>query len=221
MKVIVIAAITVDGYIGSLKPGRLILSSKEDIDAVMALRAGCDAILVGAETIRKDNSSLVTRDQLFIQQRQALKKCEDPIKVTLTKSGNISPNSNFIKNGNCKKIIYTSNAIDKEKENSLGKLVTVKRLKEVTAKQVIADLEKEGVKILIVEGGTQILTMFFEENMVDEFRLSIVPFFIGEFAAPRLVDSRSFPFNEKNRMKLVKTKQLGDTAVMYYRSRKS
>lgn len=222
MRVLVIAAITIDGYIGHSLPTRLELSSSEDLDRVMKLRANCDAIMIGAGTIRKDNSNLITRDPILVRHRQNRKKCKDPIKVTLTRTGNISVDCNFIKHGNCGKIIYASSSIDKEKEGKLRDLVTLKRFETInlTAQQIVSDLAADGVETLIVEGGTQVLTMFFSENLVDELRLSVVPFFVGDETAPRLINSGKFLFNKGNRMKLVEVEQLGDTAVMHYKLKK-
>lgn len=221
MKVFAIVAITVDGFIGHSLNERLKLSSNEDLNAIRRLRADFDAILVGAETIRHDNSTLITGDNELIEQREQQGKCKDPIKVTLTKTGNISLDSNFIKVGECEKIIYTTNSIDEQKEIELSEVVTVKKLDtpNLTAKQIVDDLQSRGVEKLIVEGGTQILSMFFEENLVDELRLSVVPFFVGDDTAPRFTNTGNFSFDRNNRMNLVKVEQLGDTAVMHYKLR--
>lgn len=55
MRVILSAAVTADGYLDDNGPGRLVISTPGDWAAVLRLRAGCDAILVGAETVRRDN----------------------------------------------------------------------------------------------------------------------------------------------------------------------
>jgi 5-amino-6-(5-phosphoribosylamino)uracil reductase len=218
MYVTAVVAVTIDGFIGHNLSGRLNLSSNEDLDQVMELRANCDAILIGAETIRKDNSALITRSEKFIQDRQSQNKCKDPMKVTLTRTGNISLESNFLKMGSCRKIVYATSSIKKEKEVELNKIVALKKFdtQNLTATQVINDLTSEGVESLIVEGGTQILSMFFSENVVDELRLSVVPFFVGDENAPRLVNSGRFIFDRNNRMLLRKVEKLGDTAVMFY-----
>ncbi len=39
------------------------LSNDADLDRVDEVRAGCDAILVGAATVRNDNPRLVVRDR--------------------------------------------------------------------------------------------------------------------------------------------------------------
>lgn len=219
MKVIVVAAITIDGFIGQSLDERVNLSSEEDLEATMKLRADCDAILIGAETIRKDNSTLITKDKKLIEQRQRQGKCKDPIKVTLTRTGNISLQSNFIKLGGCEKIIYAAGTLDKQKESELSNAVTVHKFEteNLTAKQIVDNLQERGVKKLMVEGGTHILTMFFQENLVDELRLSVVPFFVGDETAPRFAHSGKYSFDKSNRMKLDRLEQLGDTAVMHYK----
>ncbi|MDN5205464.1 dihydrofolate reductase family protein [Fulvivirgaceae bacterium BMA10] len=218
IRVQAIVAVTIDGFIGHSLPERLLLSSEDDINDVMKLRANCDAILVGAGTIRHDNSTLVTRDPELIKHRLDQNKCQDPIKVTLTKKGNIPLSSNFIKVGDCEKIVYTSNLINQKNENELSKVVTLKKFESerVTAKQIVTDLSKRGVRNMIVEGGTQILTMFLEENLINDLRLSIAPFLVGDGSSPRFTNSRRFTFNKNNRMKLVSVKSLGDMAVMQY-----
>ena len=219
MKVILSAAISIDGYLDDVSSERLVLSSPEAWDEVRKIRSQCDAILVGAETIRKDNPSLITKSEKLIEERIKDGKCEDPIKVTITASGNISPESNFFKKGSCEKIVYCTQAITEDKEEALRKVAIVNKFetKIITARQVVDDLETRGVKSLFVEGGSSILTMFFSENIVDELRLAIAPFFVGEDKAPRLVHSGIFPFNKDNRMKLEKTKMVGDVAVLYYK----
>jgi len=219
MRVCVIAAITIDGFIGHSLGERLNLSSAEDLNEIMKLRADCDAILIGAETIRRDNSTLITRDEKLMQYRQRQGKCKDPIKVTLTRTGNIPLQSNFVKYGECEKIVYTTNSIDITIESELRKVVTLKKFNNdnLTARQIVENLQQRGVKKLIVEGGTQILTMFFAEDLVDELRLSVVPFFVGDEAAPRFTHSGKFLFDRNSRMNLLKVEQLGDTAVMSYK----
>ncbi|MDQ2877223.1 MAG: dihydrofolate reductase family protein, partial [Actinomycetota bacterium] len=49
------AAVSADGYIDDATAGRLVLSDASDLDRVDEVRAGVDAILVGAGTIRADN----------------------------------------------------------------------------------------------------------------------------------------------------------------------
>jgi 5-amino-6-(5-phosphoribosylamino)uracil reductase len=52
---------SIDGYVDCVAVKRLPLSNGDDLDRVDAVRASCDAILVGANTVRKDNPRLLVR----------------------------------------------------------------------------------------------------------------------------------------------------------------
>jgi 5-amino-6-(5-phosphoribosylamino)uracil reductase len=61
--VLLSCAASIDGYIDDTSETRLLLSNDTDFDRVDDVRASCDAILVGATTIRKDNPRLLVRSQ--------------------------------------------------------------------------------------------------------------------------------------------------------------
>ena len=76
--------VSIDGYIG-IAASRLHLSNDADFDRVDAVRASCDAILVGAETVRIDNPRLLVRSPTRRAERAARGLPESPIKVTVTR----------------------------------------------------------------------------------------------------------------------------------------
>ena len=55
-------SVSLDGYLGDQTP-RLALSNEADFDRVDEVRASCDAIMVGAVTVRTDNPRLLVRSQ--------------------------------------------------------------------------------------------------------------------------------------------------------------
>ena len=59
--VLLSCAVSADGYLDDAAPARLVLSSAADADRVDGVRAGVDAILVGAGTVRRDNPRLLVR----------------------------------------------------------------------------------------------------------------------------------------------------------------
>jgi 5-amino-6-(5-phosphoribosylamino)uracil reductase len=85
-RVILSCAISLDGYLDDATPERLLLSNAEDFDRVDELRAGCDAILVGAGTVRADNPRLLVRDPARRAARVARGKTPSPLRVVLTRS---------------------------------------------------------------------------------------------------------------------------------------
>lgn len=216
MKVIVSAAISVDGFLDDRSSKRLILSSKEDFHEIQRIRSECDAILVGAETVRKDNPSLTVRVEEFRQNRLNSDQILDPKKVTLTTSGDLAEDSKFFTEGNGEKIVYCPAELDRRKKEALGQVCSVRILSEgrVTAADIIEDLKMLGVQRLLIEGGQKVFTMFFEEDAVHEFRLAVAPFFVGDEGAPRLVGTGTFPWDKDRHMDVLGVKTFGDTVAM-------
>jgi 5-amino-6-(5-phosphoribosylamino)uracil reductase len=89
--VLLSVAASVDGYIDDTTSTRLLLSNDADFDRVDEVRASADAILVGANTIRRDNPRLLVRSAPRRAIRAARGLPENPIKVTLTSSGDLDP----------------------------------------------------------------------------------------------------------------------------------
>ncbi|MFY9931216.1 MAG: dihydrofolate reductase family protein, partial [Streptosporangiaceae bacterium] len=93
--VVLSAAVSADGYLDDASPQRLILSGPADLDRVDEVRAGCDAIIVGAQTVRTDNPRLLIRDPRRSARRAARGRPPHPIRVTLTATGDLDPQARF------------------------------------------------------------------------------------------------------------------------------
>src|SRR5690349_17432107 len=91
-------SVSIDGYIGSAT-SRLLLSNDADFDRVDEVRASCDAILVGAATVRVDNPRLLVRSQARRDQRTARGAAPSPTKVTVTRRAELDPDANFFTAG--------------------------------------------------------------------------------------------------------------------------
>ncbi|GAB3902775.1 hypothetical protein GCM10029964_093750 [Kibdelosporangium lantanae] len=98
---------SLDGYIDDATPERLILSGDADWDRVDELRASADAILVGANTIRADNPRLRVRSEARRKDREARGLPANPLRVTLTSSGDIDPEAQFFVDDNY--VVYQEN----------------------------------------------------------------------------------------------------------------
>ena len=216
MKVVISAAMSLDGYLDDSSPQRLNLSSPEDWEGVRALRTRCDAILVGANTVRSDNPSLMVREES--QRAERVKRGFEPdiTKVTVTATGNLSPEFNFFREGEGRKIVIALKGADSELLGALKPYAEVVELEQISAQSIVEVLDKLGIKSLMVEGGSQILTMFLEEGVVDEMRIAVAPLFVGDSGAPRFVNDGKFAWSGEKGMNLVEVEKLGDTAVLYF-----
>ena len=79
--VLLSCATSADGYLDDASPRRLILSGPADLDRVDEVRAGCDAIMVGAQTVRTDNPRLLIRDPRRRARRAARGLPEHPARA--------------------------------------------------------------------------------------------------------------------------------------------
>lgn len=82
--VVLSVATSIDGLINDTTPGGLPLSNEADFDRVDQVRADCDAILIGAGTLRGDDPRMTVKSAESRAQRVAAGKTEHPAKVLVT-----------------------------------------------------------------------------------------------------------------------------------------
>lgn len=211
------AAMSVDGYLDDTSPERLLLSNDADFDRVDEVRSGCDAILVGAETIRRDDPRLSVRSDLRRQARLASGRPADPAKVTLTASGDLDPGARFFAAGESDKIVYAGGGSAGTARERLGDVATVVAAAgPLDLEVVLADLRRRGVRRLLVEGGGRVHTAFLTAGLVDELHLVVAPFFVGDEAAPRFVRPGAFPHHPGRAMRLADVRRIGELGYLRY-----
>jgi diaminohydroxyphosphoribosylaminopyrimidine deaminase/5-amino-6-(5-phosphoribosylamino)uracil reductase len=146
--VILKLAMTLDGYL--VVPGRRWVTGEPARAEVQKLRAGCDAILVGAETLRRDNPKLTVRTG---------RVGEQPLRVVVTRSGKLPKGANLFR--------------DRNKERTL-----VYRKKRWL--DVLKDLYRRGVSRLLVEGGAEVAGGLIKAGKVNEVVIYLAPILVGE-----------------------------------------
>lgn len=219
-------AMSLDGYLDSAAPRRLPMSNAADFDRVDQLRAESDAIMVGASTVRRDCPRLMIRSDERRLQRLAAGLPSSPIKVTVTASGDLPPQSAFFLEGDVAKIVYCPRDSRGRIASALGDAATVVGLgardpgadvaPEVTMADIVADLAERGVRRLMVEGGGRLHTQFLVDDLADELQLVIAPFFVGEPRAPRFVETGRFPWTAARRATLADTRRIDDVVLLRY-----
>lgn len=211
-------SVSLDGYLGGPGSRRLLLSNDADFDRVDEVRASCDAILVGAATVRKDDPRLVIRKQHRRQARLADGLPESPAKVTITTHGDLDPRGNFFTAGNGERLVYCSEEGLSAARKRLGDVATVvdAGVAAHRLRRVACDLRERGVRRLMVEGGGNVHTQFLTEGLADELHLVVAPFFVGDSRARRFVDDGRFPWCINRRARLIETRAVGDVALIRY-----
>jgi 5-amino-6-(5-phosphoribosylamino)uracil reductase len=209
-------SVSLDGYLGDRTP-RLALSNEADFDRVDDVRASCDAIMVGAGTVRTDNPRLLVRSQARRDRRTARGLPPSPMKITVTDRADLDARSNFFTAGEAEKFVYTPTPRVADACARLGPVATiVDGGGRVRMRRLSEDLADRGVERLMVEGGGVVHTQFLADDLVDELQLVVAPFFVGDSGAPRFVSDGHFPWNARRRARLAEVRQIGDVVLLRY-----
>ena len=212
--VLLSVATSLDGHIDDTSKTRLLLSNAEDFDRVDEVRAGVDAIMIGAQTLRADNPRLIVNSPERRAKRVEDGKPEYPLKVTISRSGDLSADAKFWHHGGSK-VVYTIKESVEKLVQELGTLAAVCAVgdDDVDMGLMLDDLGERGVRRLMVEGGGTIHTAFLSQGLADELHLAIAPIVVGEASAPRFLYEENF---SSARMTLLDVTQIGDVALLRY-----
>ncbi|MFE0458006.1 RibD family protein [Kitasatospora sp. NPDC058965] len=219
--VLLSAAMSIDGYLDDASPERLLLSNPADFDRVDELRAGCDAILVGSTTLRRDNPRLLVNDPARRAAREAAGRPGYPLKVTLSASGGLGPELRFWHTGGAK-LVYAGEAAAPGLRSALDGLAEVVALDlGAGLGPLLDDLGRRGVRRLMVEGGGSVHTQFLAQGLADELQLAVAPLLVGDAGAPRFVGPAAFPGGSTRRLRLLEARTVGDVVLLRYAPKES
>ena len=208
-------AVSLDGCLDDTSAQRLVLSNEADLDRVDAVRAGCDAILVGAGTVRADDPRLEVRSAERRARRVAEGRAPTPRKVTLTRHPGLDPGARLFGAGD--PLVYCASAAVADTRARLGDAATVVDAgADPEVGRVAEDLAARGVRRLMVEGGQQVLRQFLESGVADELQLVVAPVLVGEAGAPRLVANGWMPGGGRPRADLAEVRRIEDVVLLRY-----
>jgi 5-amino-6-(5-phosphoribosylamino)uracil reductase len=211
------ASMSIDGYLDAGTGERLLLSNPADLERVDEVRAGCDAIMVGAGTIRADDPRLLVRAEPRRSARTAHGLAATPTKVTVTASTDLDPCASFFTTGDVDKLVYCPSESVAGAHARLGEVATVVDSGvRVDLRWLSEDLHHRGVRRLMVEGGGTVHTQFLSGDLADELQLVVAPFFVGDARARRFVGNGAFPWRPDRRARLVDVRQVDDVALLRY-----
>ncbi|MCG7527325.1 dihydrofolate reductase family protein [Streptomyces sp. OfavH-34-F] len=214
--VLLSAAMSVDGYLDDTSPERLRLSNAADFDRVDQVRAESDAILIGANTMRRDNPRLLVNSAERRAQRVADGKPAFPLKVTVTRTGALAADLKFWHYGGDKLVVTVDSAVEKVRA-TLGDLADVVSVgPDLDWGLVLDELGRRGVKQLMVEGGGTIHTQLMAQDLADEVHLAIAPLLVGQPEAARFLGAADYPGGSTARMQVLEVRAIDDVVLIRY-----
>ena len=171
--VIIKVAMTADGKIATKTGDSKYITSKEARTYVHELRAQVDAVMVGLNTVLRDNPELTPR--LF--------KGKDPMKIVVDSKLKIPKSCNLMKNPAKLIIATTSQASKKVIAGLQQKGVNVIIIKSdkglVDLEDLMKQLGKHEISSVMIEGGSELNSSAIKAGIVDKILIFTAPKIIG------------------------------------------
>lgn len=202
--VILKSALSLDGKIATNSGQSQWISSKEAREFCWRLRTQVDAILVGAETIRKDDPKLTSHGL-----------GRNPVRAVVTASGNLPRNAKIF-NGKSPTWIFSPPSVQTDRTRGKVEWIFLKQKGgRLNFNAILRELAKRGISKLLIEGGGETASSALEEGEVDELYFFIAPLLIGGRNAKTCFEGDGFK-KLKDALKLTKvvTQKIGSDLMV-------
>lgn len=170
---------TLDGFIAPQRGTSRWITSAESRAQVHALRAGCDGILVGAGTVRKDDPSLNVRDA----------EGSSPRRIILSAALNLPSRAIVLNDADRDRtIVVTSTRTARDRAADVDRIckrgVHVLQIRPgskglLSLGTVLHALYEQNIRTLMVEGGADVFSQFLRESLIDRLDVFVAPKIIG------------------------------------------
>jgi 2,5-diamino-6-(ribosylamino)-4(3H)-pyrimidinone 5'-phosphate reductase len=208
--VILNSAMTLDGKIAT-KTGSSEISGKEDLLRVHKLRRDVDAIMVGINTVIIDDPKLTVHKIPADTQ-------DNPLRVVVDSRAR-TPISSRILNSDASTLIAVSELASYERIKDLSERaeVVICGKEHVDLNVLMEKLALNGIKTLMLEGGSTLNYSMLIEGLVSEIRICIAPLIVGGKDAKTLADGDGIDFmKDAIKLKLKKSYNLGEDLIVEY-----
>ncbi len=173
---------SLDGKIAFHK-GRTNISSAVGHKRAHVLRSTHDAIVVGVGTVRSDNPQLTVR--------HGIQPTKDLLRVVLSSTLEVPSDARILEATNSLVIVGTRERATPESAERLQRQgvehwhVPQCSTQRVDLKKLAPLLrEKRGIESVLVEGGSTVLTSFFNSELVDRVEIEVAPSLFGDHGTP-------------------------------------
>ncbi len=211
--VVVKFAQTLDGFIAQPDGRSKWITTAESRRAAHAMRNAFDAILVGAETVRKDNPSLLPADRAR----------SVPFRLVLTASGALDPRSAIFTDSHRERtrIISTpagSKSFLRSRSRTRPAPGQILALRPggnglINMHALLKTLYRAGVYSILVEGGSHIISRFLDADCADELRIFTAPKILGR-GIRAMEGTRAIPLARADRFTIAESAHYGGDAYL-------
>jgi diaminohydroxyphosphoribosylaminopyrimidine deaminase/5-amino-6-(5-phosphoribosylamino)uracil reductase len=173
--VVVKAAMSLDGRIATRTGDSKYITGREARKFVHELRAEYDAVMVGSNTVLKDDPQLTVR----------LTKGVNPVKIIIDSALKIPLSAKVVKNEPNKLMVITSKKAPKAKikklhQQGVNVLLFDTKKGNIDLKDLMKELGKREICSILIEGGAELNAEIIKAGVADKVLFFISPRFIGD-----------------------------------------
>lgn len=198
-------AASLDGKIATKTSDSKWITNKKSREFARELRSYYQSILVGVNTVIRDDPHLGIR----------IKGKRDPLRIILDSQLKIPLSSQVLRNQNV--LVATTQRADRnklERSTNLGISTIVFDGDEISLNDLLSELRRREIISILVEGGGKILGSFLDERLVDKVYAFHAPILIGgEKSVPAIGGNGVTTLKEVIKLKNVSFKRFGDNML--------
>lgn len=162
---------SLDGYIATSRGDSCFVTGPENILHLHRMRALCDAVLVGAQTVAADDPRLTTR----------LVPGESPVRVVLDPSRRLGEDRRVFDDGAARTILVCEDGLTGSGRHGQADVIGAPALDgRLELRSLLAQLHWRGLRRVFIEGGGIAVSAFLRAGLLDRLQVTVAPLLIGE-----------------------------------------
>jgi riboflavin-specific deaminase-like protein len=163
---------TLDGRIATVSGSSQWIGGRGDILHTHRLRALCDAVLVGAGTVRQDDPRLTTREVAG----------PDPVRVVLDTERRLTTDYQLFRRPGPPTLLVTAEGVAGPAHHGEAEVLRVPRAADgpgLSIPAILRGLAARGLRRIFVEGGGVTVSRFLGAGCLDRLHLTVAPILLG------------------------------------------
>jgi 5-amino-6-(5-phosphoribosylamino)uracil reductase len=214
----VVLGMTVDGKISATDPRAPRTTDAADQAHLEYQVSLADLILVGAGTIRAEETTFTIRNPELIAARAVRGQSPQPITCVVSRSLELSVDLPFFSQDVERWVLTTRASMERNQQPTLSNLARLVDLgnTDLDWDQAYTFLEKQGIRKVVALGGGELTATLLQVGRIDDLWLTIWPMIYGGRNAPSPVEGEGFIPNKAPPLQLIESRQIGSELFLHY-----
>jgi riboflavin-specific deaminase-like protein len=162
---------SLDGRIATVSGVSRFITGEENLIHAHRMRALCDAVLVGAKTVREDDPQLTTR----------LVPGPNPVRVVLDPHRRLSPEHRVFRDGAGRTLLLClPESLHGATRHGQAELVAIDgNERQIPVTAILQALRRRGLHRLFIEGGGVTISRFLQARALSRLQVAVAPMLFG------------------------------------------